>query len=96
MIEITQDTSGITIPVRVQPKASYDRITGEHNGSVKVCVTAPPEDGKANAAVIKLLAKKLKQPKSSIRITAGTTSRQKKIHIDGVAAEAIRKMLEAD
>lgn len=93
MIEITEDESGVTIPLRVQPKASSDRITGEHDGSLKVSVTAPPESGKANQAVIKLLAKTLKLPKSSITISAGRTSRKKKIHIHGAAADAIRKML---
>ena len=82
MIEITEDESGVTIPLRVQPKASSDRITGEHDGSLKVSVTAPPESGKANQAVVKLIAKALKLSKSSITIVAGQTSREKKIHIN--------------
>ncbi|NQT82468.1 YggU family protein [bacterium] len=93
MIEITQDASGVIIPLRVQPKASSDRIMGEHSGSLKVAVSAPPESGKANQAVVKLIAKALKLSKSSITIVAGQTSREKKIHINGTTAHAIRKML---
>ena len=94
-IDITQDRTGITVSLRVQPKASRNSIVGEHDGSLKVSVTAPPERGKANQAVVKLLAKMLKVPASSITVTGGATSRQKKVHIDGVKADEFRKILEA-
>jgi len=94
-IEITQDRTGITVSLRVQPKASRNTVVGEHAGSLKLSVTAPPEKGKANQAVVKLLAKMLKVPAGSIMITGGATSRQKKIHINGIKADEFRKILEA-
>jgi uncharacterized protein (TIGR00251 family) len=93
MIEITEDESGVTIPLRVQPKASSDRIAGEHAGSLKVSVTAPPERGRANAAVIRLLAKKLNVSKNCITVIAGENSRRKKIHVDNMNASQVEKRL---
>ena len=72
---------GQTLEVQVTPKASSNRIKAEiiENGSLKlrVYVTAVPEEGKANEAVIKLLAKELGVPKSSLTIIQGQTSRRK-------------------
>ncbi len=93
MIEISEDNLGATISLRVQPKASADRLAGEHAGALKVSVTAPAESGKANGAVIKLLSGKLRVPKSSITITAGRTSRQKRIHVSGMKADEMRRLL---
>jgi uncharacterized protein YggU (UPF0235/DUF167 family) len=76
----------ITLRVKVTPKAKSERIKKEitADGSViyKIYVTVAPEDGKANAAVIKLLAKTLGIAKSSLRITHGLTSREKTIKIN--------------
>lgn len=94
MIEITTDESGVTLPVRVQPKASGERVVGEHNGSLKIAVTAAPEAGKANEAVIALLAKRLQVAKSAVSIIAGSTARQKRVHIEGVSSEYIKKLLD--
>ncbi len=72
--------------VKVTPKAKSERIKKEiaADGSVlyKIYVTAAPEDGKANAAVIKLLAKALGIAKSSLTITRGLTSREKTIQVN--------------
>jgi len=95
MIEVTEDATGVIIPLRVQPKASSDRIAGEYAGALKVCVTSPPEDGKANAAVIKLIAKQLRVARSSVEIVSGQSSRQKKIHISGVSARDVSRKLAA-
>ena len=78
----------IRLAVKVSPKASAERIQGwasdEDGGPVlKIAVTAVPEDGKANKAVIALLAKRLKLPKSAITIASGETSRRKTLLIDG-------------
>ncbi len=80
-----KDGIGNVIKVRVTPKASSNRIKIEHqqDGSllVRVYVTAPPQDGEANEAVIKLLAKELGVAKSAITITHGLTDRNKVIKI---------------
>ena len=78
----------IRLDIKVTPKASADRVQGwtedEQGGRVlKIMVTAPPEDGKANKAVIALLAKRLKLPKSAITIASGETARRKTLLIDG-------------
>lgn len=80
-----QQGIGDTLNVRVTPKAAANRIKVEHlaDGSqlIRVYVTTVPEDGKANREVIKLLAKQLGLPKSSLTITHGLTSKDKVIKI---------------
>lgn len=81
----------IRLLVKVTPKASAYRIQGwaeDEAGQklLKISVTAIPEDGKANKAVIALLAKRLKLPKSAIEIVSGATDRRKTLLIDGDAA----------
>ena len=88
---------GVTLAVRLTPKAAADRIEGvvaEAGGAVrlKVAVTKPPEDGKANAALIAFLAKKLKLPKSGIRLIGGDTSRQKLLLVEGDGAALITEL----
>jgi hypothetical protein len=90
MINVTEGASGITILVKAQPNASKEGIVGEYNGQLKIAVTAPPEKGKANKAIIKLLAKKLNTTVSCIRIIAGETSRDKRLFIEGASATDIQ------
>jgi uncharacterized protein YggU (UPF0235/DUF167 family) len=81
---------GETFVVRVTPKASADRVTvaapeGADAGAppeVRVAVTAAPEDGKANAAVLKILAKAMGLPRSRLSIVRGETARVKTIRVD--------------
>jgi len=80
--------------LHVKPRASRDEIGGEHDGALKVAVTAPPVDGKANAAVIKLLAKAFGVSKWSIEILGGTNSRRKRVAIDGISVADARKALQ--
>jgi uncharacterized protein (TIGR00251 family) len=93
MIEVRESKAEVTLSVRVQPKSSADRILGEHGGALKVSVTAAPEKGKANAAVIALLAEKLGVPKSAIEIVRGEASRLKTVRIRGVAKETVSALL---
>ena len=77
---------GVRVAVRLTPKAARDRIDGvvadaEGDGVLKAAVTAVPEDGKANAALIKLLAKAWKLPKTSITVVQGATDRRKLLHL---------------
>jgi uncharacterized protein (TIGR00251 family) len=93
MIEISQTGEGLLLSVKVQPKSSADTILGEHGGALKVSVTAAPEKGKANAAVIALLSEKLGVPKSAIEIVRGETSRVKTVRIRGMAKETVSAFL---
>jgi len=80
------------IAVRVTPRSSRDAIEGvDDAGELRVRVTAPPADGAANAAVIKLLAKELGVPKGAVGVASGATSRHKRLRIDGVAASDLRQ-----
>jgi uncharacterized protein len=72
---------GAEIAVRVTPKASRNAVTESETG-LRISVTTVPEDGKANAAVIKLLAHALGVPKSALTLTRGATSRDKAFRLD--------------
>ena len=79
---------GVLVRVRVQPKASREKIdvACAATGLLKVALTAPPVDGAANAALIALLAKALGVPKSSLSIVAGEKSREKSVFVLGKTA----------
>ena len=83
------------VAVRLQPRGGRDAVTGERDGAVLIRVSAPPVEGKANAALIAFVAKTLRVPKSSVRIVRGETSRDKAIAVEGMAAEAVRAALLA-
>jgi uncharacterized protein (TIGR00251 family) len=80
-------SSGVTLTLKVQPKASRDAIEGAvetpDGWALKVAVSAPPDKGKANAAVIAALAKSFGVAKSRITVTHGETDRRKIVQIDG-------------
>ena len=81
------------LQVRVVPRAKRNAIELDGDGGIKVRVTAVPERGKANAAVIALIAKALSVPKRNVEVVRGHTSRDKTISIDGVTRdEALRRL----
>jgi uncharacterized protein len=88
---------GAILPVRAHPGARRNEIRDVQDGMLKVSVTQAPEKGKANKAVIELLAKKLGLKKSQIELIAGETSHQKRFLVRGVTpaelAERIRQVL---
>ena len=81
------------IEVRVQPGARRNEVTNRA-GEVRVRVTAPAERGKANEAVVALLAERLGLPKSALRVMRGASSRRKTIEIDGLTAEETMRRLD--
>ncbi len=84
----------VLLPVRAAPGASRDAIAGVHGEALKVSVTAAPEKGKANRAIIKVLAKELDLKRSSISLHAGETSRDKRFRIEGVGKVELQERLE--
>ena len=80
--------------VQVVPGARASGIVGAHGDALRLKVTAPPSDGRANAAVEALLARVLDLPIRSVRVIAGHTSRRKRIRIDA-ASDAVRDRLAA-
>ena len=89
MILISDTPSGATFAVRLHPRAKRNAITGTLGDALKISLTAPPLEGRANHACIEFLADLLKLPRSSITIAAGQTSRNKLIRISGVSAADI-------
>lgn len=83
--------NGVTFAVKVHPRAKKNAITGELGDVLKVSLTAPPIDGKANQACIEFCAKLLKVPRSSVTIASGQSSHQKVNRVIGLSAEEVRK-----
>jgi uncharacterized protein (TIGR00251 family) len=93
MAAINSSPNGVTFAVKVHPRAKKNAITGEVGDALKLALTAPPVDGKANEACIDFFAKLLEVPRSSVTIAAGFTSRNKVIHVAGLSAEQVRARL---
>ena len=93
MVELQSTDDGVLIPIRVRAGAKRNAIEGEHDGSMKVSVTAVPEKGKANKAIIALLSELLDVPKSSIEVVAGATSPRKRLFVRGAILARIQAVL---
>jgi uncharacterized protein (TIGR00251 family) len=91
-VDITEKDGTVSFAVRVQPRASRDAIAGEYQGGLKIRLTAPPVDDRANEALRKLLAARLKVPLSAVRIASGERSRTKRVEIRGVTATMVREL----
>lgn len=83
-----------SLRLRVVPGASRDEIVGRHGDAWKIRVTSPPEDGRATDAVLNLLARALRVPRRDVRLTAGASSRDKIVALDGISSEAAEAGLE--
>lgn len=83
----------VSFVVRVQPRAGRDEIAGEYQNGLKIRLTAPPLDNRANEALRKLLAARLNVPLAAVRIAAGERSRTKRIEILGVTSAMIQALL---
>lgn len=87
------DSASVSLVIHVQPKASRTRIAGLHGEALKLCITSPPVDGKANGAVIEFFAKLFKIPKAAVTIASGETSRDKRIILAGITAAQAEAVL---
>lgn len=85
--------AAVTLKVHLQPRASREGIDGLHGDALKVKVTAPPVEGRANKAVKKLLAEKFGLSPSQIEIIAGERSREKLLRISGISRAAMERTL---
>ena len=94
MIPVRDTDASATFEVKVHPRAKKNAITGEVGRALKLSLTAPPADGKANEACIEFFAKLLNLPRSSVTIAAGQTSRNKVIRVAGLSAEEVRQRLK--
>lgn len=79
--------------VKVQPRAKKNAIVGELGDALKLSLTAPPVEGRANEACIEFLANLLEVPRSSVTIASGENSRRKVIRVKGLSADELRKRI---
>lgn len=89
MINFSETKDKLSFTVRVVPRASRTQIMGEADGTLRVRVAAPPVDGAANDELVRVLARALKVSRSAVAITAGQTSRLKRVAVSGIAPEAL-------
>jgi uncharacterized protein len=93
LIPINDTPQGATFAIKVHPRARKNAISGELGDALKLSLTSPPVDGRANDACIEFISKLLKVARSSVTIAAGQTSRRKVIRVTGLDAEEVRKRL---
>lgn len=91
MIESIQ--GGVRLHLFIQPKSSKNEIVGPHNGELKIKITAPPIDGRANEGLIEFLSDYLDIPKRSILLVKGETGRHKTIDLMGIELATARELL---
>jgi len=95
MVTIKESATGISFAVKVHPRARQNAITGIVGDALKLALTAPPVDGKANQAVTEFFADLFAISRSSVTIASGETSRTKVIRVSGISAEQVRQKLQA-
>jgi uncharacterized protein (TIGR00251 family) len=93
-VQIIEKDGAVSFVDRVQPRASRDEIAGKWQDGIKIRLTAPPVDDRANQALRRLLAVRLKVPLSAVRITAGEHSRSKRVEVRGVTPAIILALEE--
>lgn len=95
MIDIGERDGALVFAVRVTPRANREAIEGEYQGALKVRLTAPPLEDRANEALRRLLAGRLNVPLSAVRIVGGEKSRNKRVAIVGVSKGLVLTLAEA-
>jgi uncharacterized protein YggU (UPF0235/DUF167 family) len=94
VIALEAHAEGTILPVRAHAAARRNQVGGEHNGALQVSVTQVPEKGKANQAIVALLAKALALRKSQFELLAGETARDKRFLVRGIAAAELATRIE--
>jgi uncharacterized protein (TIGR00251 family) len=92
-IAIRETPDGCILPVRVHPGARTNAITGVHDGALKISLTTPPTDGRANDALIAFLAERLHIPRARIALLTGATSRIKTLRVAAKSAAEVQATL---
>jgi hypothetical protein len=95
VIALADHADGVVVPVRAQPRSRRPGVQGEQGGALKLGVSAPPEDGRANAALIELLADVLGVRRSQVELLSGQTSRDKRFLIRDADRAALANRLQA-
>lgn len=93
MIKLAATSDGLLLPVNVEAGSRRNAVLGEWEGALKVCVTQAPEKGKANKAVVEIVAKALGLRKSQIQVAGGAASRRKRLLVSDICAEELSAKL---
>ena len=93
MIPVNETAKGTTFAVKVHPRARKNAITGAVGDALKLALTAPPVEGRANQAVIEFFAELFAIPRSSVTIASGETSRNKVVRISGLNRTTVEQRL---
>lgn len=96
MIALRDTPDGCTLLVRVHAGAKRNAVTGTHDGAVKISLTTPPTGGRANEALIALLAEHLSLPRARVTLVSGAASRSKTLRITGLNAREVESRLGPD
>jgi uncharacterized protein len=93
LIPLQESDGGVSFAVKVQPRARKNAIAGEFGDTLKLSLTSPPVDGRANQACIEFFAKLLMVPRSSVTIASGQTSHHTVIRVKGLSVGDLRRKL---
>ncbi len=89
-----EEDGTVVVRLHVQPGAGKTTVVGRHGDAMKVRVAAPPEGGRANDAVVALIAQTFDVKLASVTLVSGQTSRAKRVQIDGIAEAEVERLLE--
>lgn len=92
MLAVRRDGERVSFTIRVTPRAAANAVGGERDGALLVRVTAPPVEGKANDAVVELLAKALGVPRGAVHVERGAAARTKRVSVPRGAQAALRQL----
>jgi len=95
VIPVREIRGSVSFSVKVHPRARKNAITGEVGESLKLSLTTPPVDGRANQAVVDFFSELFEIPRSSVTIASGTTSRVKRIEVAGISASHAQLRLQS-
>lgn len=94
-LDLRDTDEGLTLRVRVRPRAAREAVDGERQGALLVRLTAPPVEGRANEALARLLGRTLDVAPSAVKVLRGETGRDKLVAVAGLSAAAARRRLES-
>ena len=93
MLDVKSADGGACFWVKVAPRSSIDKIDGTVQGDLKVRICAPPVEGAANKALVRLMAKALRVPKTSLKVVSGEKARRKRLMVQGLEPVEIARRL---
>lgn len=92
--ELSTTDGGVVLAVHVQPGAGRTEVVGRHGDALKLRVAAPPSGNRANEAVVQLVAKEFNLKSAEVTVTSGSSSRQKRLKLDGVELEDAERVID--